>query len=445
MVEEDLLKGRNNPFTSVGNDEVRHKFETVASKFGLDWLRETGHHPLKRLWSRDDGLATNQIALIGDALERMATTAETWLSNIVKKIRNGNDNNRIGAAFELLGLSLFFAPDQTVDPAREGQPGFDGTIRFANGHSLQLSLKSYGDSIHGRQVAFWGAKVREALVATLSTLSVKACGLRITAATYPSPSDWKLLLARIPELLREAYAPAQLRTKIGKVWTVEGHQLLVPGQSLSGVKHSHMVFVLVPLHPNENKNLQDKVGEACNNFENHAESKKEASIARAVLIRLGGTASVANCADWSKQYFETYPDSPLSAIILYQPVVSMDRATKLWSISHYVVQVPGPTFAKWASVLRKPIQARVFAGICLSALTQKMVTDGTKYIPADQFYCYQNADIYTEGAKAPDGSITGTMSYLAPGVAIHSVVKINNDHMVVSGKFPPDEDILIFS
>jgi hypothetical protein len=56
-------------------------------------------------------------------------TRETWLSNIVKKIRSGNDNNRIGAAFELLGLSLFCVPDQTVDPAREGQPGFDGAIR----------------------------------------------------------------------------------------------------------------------------------------------------------------------------------------------------------------------------------------------------------------------------------------------------------------------------
>jgi hypothetical protein len=67
--KEDYLRGRNNPLRNLPDAEVNGRLASVVERFGKNWLDKGGNNPLQKLWRRQDGLATDELLIFGDALQ----------------------------------------------------------------------------------------------------------------------------------------------------------------------------------------------------------------------------------------------------------------------------------------------------------------------------------------------------------------------------------------
>jgi hypothetical protein len=210
-------------------EDVNARLASIATYFVESWLTATGQHPIQILWQRSDAAATNQLALLGDALFQMGSVDHLWVSRRVEEIKTQNPNNRAGKVFELLGLNIFAGDGQTVRPTPDGTPGFDGTVTFASGLSLKLSLKSH---------ASW----HEAM----GPRSIIQC---IQCVEGPGLQKWWL---SIPDIARNinlrvlvgkpSNQPASKAIRVGsKLFNFEGHYIYQKGE----------IFKLVTVNPND--------------------------------------------------------------------------------------------------------------------------------------------------------------------------------------------------
>lgn len=83
-------------------------------------------------------------------------------------------------------------------------------------------------------------------------------------------------------------------------------------------------------------------------------------------------------------------------------------------------------------------------GSCTNEPTKLLGTDGS--LLGDQ-YIYQRGQIYTLSEVKADGTIVGNMTNPVPGIMVHSILRIPGQpgECVLSGKFPPDPNLLIYS
>ena len=59
-------------------------------------------------------------------------------------IRTGDDGNRAGAIFELLGLNFYLSAGNKVVPTPSSNPGYDGIVELPDQSSLLVSIKNHG-------------------------------------------------------------------------------------------------------------------------------------------------------------------------------------------------------------------------------------------------------------------------------------------------------------
>ena len=103
----DYLKNRFNPIRDVDLKLLNEMLCAVDNQFGEKWLKSGNANPVQLLWCREDPLATNELFLLGDAILRGQAVDQKWVQEQVKIIKSGDSNNRQGALFELLALSMF--------------------------------------------------------------------------------------------------------------------------------------------------------------------------------------------------------------------------------------------------------------------------------------------------------------------------------------------------
>lgn len=86
VATEDFTIGRNNPLENVGTAELNALLSRVAAAFSAEWLAQaSGTIRIQTLWLRQDGLATNQLAIPGDALERLIAAAGIGLADLSRR------------------------------------------------------------------------------------------------------------------------------------------------------------------------------------------------------------------------------------------------------------------------------------------------------------------------------------------------------------------------
>jgi hypothetical protein len=443
---EDFTIGRNNPIENVGPAELNALLGQVAAEFGPDWLAlPSGTNRIQTLWSRQDGLATNQLAILGDAIKRLTPLNADWVACRIQAIKSESAENRKGDLFELLGLSLFALDGQSVTGAGEGNPGYDGTIDFGRGALASVSLKDFGVSSHQRVFETRAASIEHAMIADLRDLRLNGLGLRIDASRHPLQADWERLrraVARIISDCRSDWRPRQA----GSIWTLTPQSLPVGHVQLADGHLSYALATLAPHHANEQRNIEAKIEDACANLSKHA-GTLAASTARFLLIRIPEAASSTECVACTQQWLQDRPDAQVDAVILYQPVVAAPSISAPAGIVHFIAIVTGPGFERWRHTIGRPglaIQARVLVGSCTNQPTKLFGTDGSAL---GEQYIYQRGQIYALSQTKPDGAIVGNTANPAPGIVIHSVMRFPGQpgEMVLTGKFPPDAKMLLYS
>ncbi len=446
MITEDFTIGRNNRLENVDSAGLNSFLSPVASAFDVTWLNQpSGKNRIQMLWSRQDGLATNQLALLGDALNRLAPRNTDWVARRIKAIKSETTENRKGDLFELLGLSLFALDGQQVTGATEANPGYDGTIDFTGGASGLISLKDFGVSSHRKLFESQAANVERTIIDALQDLRMTGLGVRIAAARYPLQADWEKLCRAVKTIIADWRTEWRSR-QVGSLWTLTPQPPPTGGARPADGYLSYAVIMLAPHHSNEQRNIESKIEDACANLSKHA-GAEGSNAARLLLIRIPDTVSPAQCVACTEQWLQARPDAHVDSVILYQPAVAAPSTIAPGAIVHFIAIVSGPGFDRWRHAVERPnlsIQARVLVGRCTNQPTKLVGTDGS-HLGAQ--YIYQRGQIYTLSETKADGTIVGNMTNPAPGIMLHTILRIPGQpgECILSGKFPPDANLLLYS
>ena len=144
---------RKNPISTLSDTEAFLYFLQLDLKFGTEWLNGPGEHPLRRLWRRNDAIASMELLTLGKSINTMLPIASKWTERQIELAKSDNYNQSKGAVFEIVGLAAFVSAGHEVTPAVESNPGYDGVVRAKKSrHIYRISLKHHGPSSH--EIAF---------------------------------------------------------------------------------------------------------------------------------------------------------------------------------------------------------------------------------------------------------------------------------------------------
>jgi hypothetical protein len=443
-MEEDFAAGRVNPLENVSGEQLNELLSSVAAAFDLEWLKQGPGNRIRTLWSRQDALATNQLAILGDSLKRMLPFDRKWIANRIEAIKSEGDTEHKGDLFEILGLSLFAVGDQVVLPTKEDHPGYDGIITFRGGGKGLVSLKDFGTSAHHKGFQLQAAKIEHAFADELQRRRMTGVNLRLGAKRHPGQEEWERLRRCLPDIL-ECCRTRQRPFPAPNNWHVEVSGMPAPN-TLDTDFCSYTLVAHAPHHPNEQKNIESKIEKACGNLSKHSRHIST-DFLRILLIRLPETAAPQQCIDCANEWLRARPDASVDSVVFYQPAVALDMARGTTSITHFVGMGGGMGLARWLEAFGAhalPIRIEVKVGVCTSKPTLLQLTNGVRM---DGQYVFQSGQIYSRCQNAPDGSIVGQMSNPVPGIRVHSVMRIpgQSGNIVVEGKFPPDGNLLLYS
>ena len=114
-------------------------------------------------------------------------------------------------------------------------------------------------------------------------------------------------------------------------------------------------------------------------------------------------------------------------IILYQTSVTTTASKSESQVSHFIVPIVGPHYAKWSAggtggTRRLPDFAMYVGGI-LNEPSRNILTDGSFEVDMADFYTYQRADVYQLVQVVAGAHVD--FSNPATGVLIHAELEQN--------------------
>ena len=444
----NYLVGRQNPIHEVPIDKLNKMLAILVSEFGEEWLNTGNSNPVQQLWQRQDWLSTCELLLLGNSLKILKTVAPNWVSEQVKLIKQEDKNNRRGALFELLALSLFDGEGVSMKPAANSNPGYDGTVFLPRNASIQISVKSYGMSSHQQEFNNQCSIVEAQLVKALSEHQLNAVGFYIFAKNYPNRTDWEILRKRLPEILDSVQNGTgdSFEDLQKSCWEIIIRSLPINNYQFSQTHRSYTFLVCSPYHKNEYKNLYDKLDEAYANFTRHS-GIIDPLTTRMVFIDIPSSASIKLCKEWATQYFQERENSPIGLVVFYQPTVVTDAHKGSTFINHCVSLIDSPECERWLKLYNPsspPISTTIFIGRISDEPIPLTLQNGDISMPIDEHYCYQQGHHYLLAQIKEDGTQYGQLEKQASGIFRHIVSLQPEGQLIVKGIFPTSDELLLW-
>lgn len=436
--------------TRQSEAELDEIFKYIADHFKHDWLKsKKGGHPLQLLWNRRDALSTNELFAFGHCLKEMSQIDSAWTKKQVQEIKIGQLNNRLGAFFEINALGFLKTNDQNIVPTKGNNPGFDGILTLDTSKEMRISLKNYGDSAHYREFHDQSRKLENAFKACMKAAGVSAIHVTIDfPKSVPVKKDWKDLHDHLPGILAQAKKKLPVIMTVHDRWIVNCSPLVEAGETFHPNHNSHTIIISCPYHKNEEKNLLDKLDEACANLVKHS-SVEDEKIINVVFVHLSESASIIRCAEWSREYFENFPEKPITGIILFQPTIAKDMSTGA-SMIHNCFQLifREERYNTWNTNARQ-INFSIPIGITNQIPTEAKIIyeiDGKpQAFDLKNRYVFQKGSWFLEQKKDAKGNISGNMKNVASGIIAHAVLQPfpGQASLVMAPHSPPDDKLLI--
>lgn len=422
----DHLAQRQTAGLNTDRKELNDKFEAIARNFSLEWLTADGDNPLQKLWKCRDALATNELLNFGDAVEGFEKVDADWLAEQVAIVKTGDEGNRAGAIFELLGLNVFLFAGNSVVPAKSSNPGYDGTVKLPDGSSLLVSIKNHGMTSYHKFFQKNAKEVDNQFQSWLAKHAASGTELRILSQKHLDATAWGELKSDLKSILdgqldgsAKNYKPKAKAQIILKHISSEYHPL--------GVRNiSSVVFIAAKAHKNEQDKFLEDIRKGCSNIVKHTKNEPD-SACPVLFVRLCANASVKNCEEWASDYFKQFPNERVGLIILYQAAVVNSESSS--SLTHYILPIEGPQFAKWKNPPglqpRRLPNMGVLVGVILGEASRKVIiVDGGRQIELDGTYSYQRGDIYRLH-RMEGGVLNAHLSNPAPGIKIHAEIEVD--------------------
>jgi hypothetical protein len=160
------------------------------------------------------------------------------------------------------------------------------------------------------------------------------------------------------------------------------------------------------------------------------------------------TASINQCNQWVNGYFESYPDKPITAVILYQPSIVSDIANNGLIHNCCQVIVRQKRYTRWIG-LRNDLHFTIPIGVVSDKPASNSILiekDGQEEsFDILKRYTFQRGNIYLMSKLEADGSMSSHIGRLASGVFTHSVFRAvpGEQAYILSGHFAPEDKLLI--
>jgi hypothetical protein len=441
---EGWLSGRDPCLENADPRWLNDNLNAVVRCFGIKWLESPGENPIQVLWKRRDGFSTAELLTLGNAIEKLVHIDSAWVTNRVRTIKGRKRHDRIGDVFELVGLGMLCTNGQIVTPAKEQQPGFDGTVQLPNGVKLYLSMKNHDISRHEENFQTWSDRITRKFKAAIEAQRLNGQGLIAFAREFPQESDWQRLANSIPELLDRQLRFGRSQFDSDGFWNARLVNVPFSDQLVS-FPISYQAMIVSPFHKNERQNLLSQLESATANFHRHANSYGGSETSRCLFLRVSATASVASCQKWCQEYFaETAPTS-IDVILLYQVSILMEQSQAQTAIVHQFAAVYRPGTAPFTSAdgLTFQPQMQVLVGR-FSTSDSRILLAGTSVEISDS-YLFQQGDIYCKPQNLVGENLYGEMKHIADGIRTHLVVQNGDGTFTLSANFPPSLRILLYS
>lgn len=318
---------------SISPELLDSCFEKLVTIFTLEWLNQSDGNKIQNLWQRKDLLATTELFSLGFAILSLQDYKD-FINDKVIQIKSSDIKNVNGALFEIFGLSFLTKHYRTI-PSKKNQSGFDGEIHFSKNKQARLSIKNFSISTHHQSFLNESKKIEDLIQKNIKEYNCNPLEILIHKKnSYPSDSDWEVLRDNIEGCFpyyNESPNKSLFRCEIGD-WSVTIKSLENPNKLFAQSQKSYTLILSSNFHKNEEKNMFDKLEEACGNLAKHG-GDETSEIKNFIIIHLQSNVSRENCKLWVENYFKERPNKPISAVILYQPLVVKSNSSEEY-ISH---------------------------------------------------------------------------------------------------------------
>lgn len=453
-----MINRRNS--LKMADDELEGYMQILIDSFSLEWLEKKNNHPIQILWERNDELATNELYSLAESIKSLNKIDPEWVKAQVKLAKSRDKNNSRGAIFELLALGMMNAPEHPVQPAKRNQAGYDGIITKSKGQHTRVSIKSYGCSNFQQQFEKKAKEIEKTVIKLLKKYNYQSSQIILDFPDiFPEKREWELLEKEIDRIFKEQRNATEPFTAL--VEPIDPNTPLAPGNSraifiliINPFRHnidefhpafnSYTLLISAQYHKNEHLNIYSKLNDACSNLSKYAAIETN-DIINSLIIHIPDTISLKQCTDWLDQYFNDFPDKPISFVVLYQVSVADDLTAKTSSINHcaniytrkgkkiegsYKFCIPVGSVSNNSSGLQ---------------IIAEFPNGDRKIIPIENKYTYQRGEHYIKMRPDGKGGYYGNINRLSHGVHTNVVMEFpcQKQSAVIKGKFPPSDELLI--
>lgn len=442
------MKFRDRKFLKLEPDRWESYLKSVESSFGQDWLSdESGTNRVQKAWNRTDFLSTIELMTLGHALHVMEKIDGKWVRARVDAIRHDTGKAH-GDLFELHCCAMFAAGGMNIAPAPESCPGFDATIYFKDGHKLFVSMKNHDISSRERDFRSDSRAMRETCVRIMSTKRRNAI-VAVCANRLPGRSDWQKLDQAIQTIVAEGTNSANVEVAPGIFLQVGDLAPIASLGRLSTQRFSDVFVAICKQYEHEQNNFKRRLDEARLNM--REQIKRESDAGYIVMMRLHPTASLDEMEQFGQSLLDENGDPGCDGFWLYQPTVCRQKNNDS-TLIHYL---------RTAGLQKEAIGSR---RVNLNTPIGLVSQESPRYelhinnIKMDfgNHYLFQAGDQYYEPRFTEPGMIEMDLKHLASGIFAHYVIpgiegvaelkrssQIKTEEGVLSGNFPPDEELTL--
>lgn len=455
------FKRRNNLKMSV--EELDSYFEILANSFNEEWLERKGDNPIQHLWQRNEELSTNELYTLATAIKKLMAINPAWTNDQLKKARNFDKNNRMGAICELLTLNLLHSEKYPVIPAKRNQAGYDAILKVQN-KEMRISIKRYGMSIHQQKFETQTKSIEKQITSILEKYKYPPCQVLLDFPhNYPNEEDWNIVKKHLDYLFEIKRDDPEPFSAIAR--TIDPTQPSSPNNTeviailiidklkdTSGFHldyRSYSLIVSSVYHPNEYLNIFDKIEKSSKNLTRHSANQNETTI-NALFLHVPNSISLNNCWNWLNEYFKKNPEQQIALVFLYQASIDQEIKDSKTILNHCIkifqreeminLWLPKGTHFKFE------VPVGVISNETSTPQIHAHYPDGrTEIISADNRYLFQRGNHYMKMEVAEDGTMRGNITKVGRGIYTNVVVELPGQpgSFILSNKFPVDDELLI--
>ena len=444
---KDYLEHRQYVIHELPKAEVNEKIELFVRLLGEAWLGQEVDHPVRNVWKRRDYLATDELVNLVYAIDAIYKLDPKWLKDQLKRVKSKDLNNVRGALFEIMGFSYLLSDRYQLKLAKDGNPGIDGTICFENDVRMNISMKNYGVSCFEKEFNHSMLELKNFFTNLIKKKHWMTIQCVIRFKHYPEKKDFE----NVKEWIKKGINVFEKRFSFfqeNDLFIMEMGLIAEqnPWQKRSKNNCSYTFIGISPYHKNEYKNLLDKLEDACANLISQKKEETEKEL-NGLYIHLHENLSVAKCQKVMQQYLDEHPELPISFVLLYDTSITRNETKYNASvITHcFLPAISATRYPKWINKnqVHVPNFTFLIGQVSLEEAKIKIFRNGDEALVLDDVYLYQYGEEYILANQNEDGSITGELISIAPGIRRNIVAKLGNREVVLSEKFPVEERLEI--